>query len=225
MRRSSAHTGIFILSTYAAGFRTHARLQLINLTSTTHLDLPLFITSVYSRLSSFSADEFSALFPLLAPSPVIGRFKVAFCQKYIAFGSANHQPANSRPKPQSRAQPRIIPSARQRSGQDDDASAKTSSGSASIASKHAPPSAAEILHLLGLRPGHHQDVAAFLRLKFELLSAFVTLQSQMSADERDPDWLKALTDGRLKVALDEFRRDDPELGPFYQDISRKVAIQ
>jgi len=183
----------------------------------------VFITSLYTRLSSFTADELSALFPMLPPSPTINRFKITLCQKYITYAAIN--PEISRPKPQARAQPRTT-AAVWRYKEDEHPSSISQSDldhAASITSKYASPTTAEILRLLEMGPDGSRDLAAFLRVKFELLVAFGKLQNQTTVDDQDSEWRKMLRDGKFtKVLTTAF---DGELGLIYRETLLEIMTE
>jgi hypothetical protein len=191
--------------------------------------MPIFVAGVYTRLSSFTADEFGVLFSMLAPSPVVCRFKVALCQRYITYAASTHGEGDSRPKPQARAQPRTIRATQRPSEPNDDGFSNPPAGSnpaASIASKYPLPSSSEILRITEMGSGHSRDISAFLRVKFELLVAFGILQSQAAGDHKDREWLNMIRDGRMTKALSSaFGRDDNGLGSVYRvTLSGIVAL-
>jgi len=165
---------------------------------------------MFTRLSSFSADALSMLFSMLAPSPIICKFKIVLCQKYLTTISANHNAGTTdlRPKPQARAQPRSIPVARRHTEQEKGNHTSTSGLTlpASIASKHSPPTSAEILRLLELNLHNSRAssaVTAFMQIKFELLVSFGNLQTCAAiTDDKDLEWPRMLRDGRLAKAVD-----------------------
>ncbi|KAJ6625908.1 hypothetical protein B0H10DRAFT_2001330 [Mycena sp. CBHHK59/15] len=98
---------------------------LINLSSTTHLDFPMLVVSVFNCLSILSLDDISLLL-----------FKIALYQRY--FGDSNDPTrAGSRPRPQARAQPKGSP-----------VKARNPTQPVSLVSKYPMPSSAEILRLM-----------------------------------------------------------------------------
>jgi len=180
----------------------------------------MFVTSIFTRVSAFTAEQLSDFFSVLEPSPITCRFKIALCQKLITRTSSTGPggPADSRPKPQARAQPRSAPVPR-RGRYDDRTSIEPSSvltSSSSIVSKHPSPTSAEILEMLQLPDTQKEsarDVNAtcsLLQMKFELLVAFGHLQSCVGAQEKDSEWLKILRDGRLDQAINSAFRGSKE---------------
>ena len=193
----------------------HCAVKLINLTSTIHFDLNLFVTSVYTRLSSSSlttsTDTFSALFSVLAPVPQVSKFKLALCKKYLTSSTTNTsssdgpQPA-SRPRPQARA-----PRALQPSGvpEHEDSlssvkSVKSSSTSAtSVASRYPLPPPSEILQLITQPPSGSFTLTQSLRIKFELLMSYSLVRKTANEPgHQELEWRQMLLDGRVQKAAD-----------------------
>ena len=175
--------------------------------------MPMFVTSVFTRLSAFTAEQLSDFFSLLEPLPIMCRFKIALCQKHITRTSSNDTAGtrDSRPKPQVRAQPRSHAPVHRPTRNDEEESKQLNTVTtipASIVGRHPPTTSTEILEMLRI-PEPRKDTSkgltaarAFIHMKFELIVAFGNLQSSTSSQERDPEWMRILRDGRLDQAMD-----------------------
>ncbi|RDB22166.1 hypothetical protein Hypma_010585 [Hypsizygus marmoreus] len=193
--------------------------QLINLSSTPHLDLPMFVSSVFSRLTiAQSRNLLAVLFSFLSPTPAVHRFKIALCQKFLADagggGGAQHGG-----RAQIRVQPRAIRGLTRAdsSGTGNDLSKCVPANTPHSPNKHPLPDYAEIQRLIGsknLSPSSMAlslSLSSLLRIKFELLNSYGMLQSEMSSAEKDVDWSKALQGGELKGVLDVAFGDEGQL--------------
>ena len=181
--------------------------QMINLTSTTLFDLPLFLNLMLSRFPS-KALPLQDIFSLLPPSQTVLRFKVLLCHKYLSDTSPSGRPSRA----PVRAQPRPIPHRERRmldrSMRNETAADKTSSSihpqrettSPSIASRSILPSAKYISDLV-IRASDSSAHTAYA--KFELLSSYMILQSQAAQSERSEEFLAMLKDGRLAKAVED----------------------
>ena len=181
--------------------------QMINLTSTTLFDLPLFLNLMLARFPS-KALPLQDIFSLLPPSQTVLRFKVLLCHKYLSDTSASGRPSRA----PLRAQPRPIPHRERReldrSTRNETAADKTSSSiqpqrgtkSPSIASRSILPSAKDISDLVA-RPSDSSARTTYA--KFELLSSYTILQSQAAPSDRSEEFLAMLKDGRLAKAVEE----------------------
>jgi len=162
---------------------------LINLASTIHFDFSLFITSVYTRLSSSSsttsADTFSVLFSALVPLPAISQFKLALCKKYLTSsattpGSADGLQTAFRPRPQARAarpaQRSGVPEHENSASSIKSTASDSTSATTSIASKYTLPPPSEIVQLIAQPLGGTLPPKQLLRIKFELLLSYIMVQ-------------------------------------------------
>ncbi|KAJ7683238.1 hypothetical protein B0H17DRAFT_1074483 [Mycena rosella] len=165
---------------------------LINLSSTTHLDFPMLVVSVFNCLSTSSLDDISSLLSNLSPTPAVSKFKVALYQKYFS-DSSNAPRVGVRPKPQARAQPKGSP-------------VKLPDPPAqpvSLVNKHRAPSSAEILRLMGSKPSTSVNpTASPFRIKFELLVSYNAFQTGAAKADGDPEWPNLLRDGTMAKTLD-----------------------
>ncbi|KAF5385121.1 hypothetical protein D9615_000897 [Tricholomella constricta] len=189
---------------------------LINLSYAGLLDLPIFVSSVYSRLTATELEKLPALFSGLSPSLAVHRFKVLLCQKLLTDSRhATHREA--RPQPQIRAQPRALRQTRTESSMKSisDESVKPPTSSAQL-NKTTMPGYAEIQRLVEMKvsPFSANVSSSFvLRIKFELLTSYGMLQSAASSAEKDAEWLAALRGGRIAHTSDlAFGSDDLEGG-------------
>ena len=172
----------------------------------------MFVTSVFTRFSAFTAEQLSDFFSLLEPSPIMCRFKIALCQKHITRTSSNDSAGtrDSRPKPQVRAQPRSHAPVHRPTRNDEESSKQLSTVTtipSSIVGRHPPTTSAEILEMLRVQAPHRDTskgstaARAFIHMKFELIVAFGNLQSSTSPQEKDSEWTRVLRDGRLDQAM------------------------
>lgn len=77
----------------------------------------------------------------------------------------------------------------------------------SIARKYPVLTTTEIIRLLaGSATSIHADPSAAVRtmqLRFYILSAFGSLQEQLSSEEQDPEWERVIQNGELTKAIDD----------------------
>ncbi|KAF8070655.1 hypothetical protein FPV67DRAFT_1448356 [Lyophyllum atratum] len=184
---------------------------LINLSSTAHLDLPMFVASVYSRLTATDLEKLPVLFSNLSPSPAVHRFKVVLCQKFLT-DSSHAKVGDARPKGQARAQPRALRQARtDSSGVEKGKSQSTESTSLPQSIKNPLPGYEEIRRLMetNVPPSMGITTPFLWRIKFELMNSYGLLQSVMPLAERDTGWLTSLHNGETTKILDlAFAPDD-----------------
>ncbi|KAJ6594151.1 hypothetical protein B0H19DRAFT_918584 [Mycena capillaripes] len=160
---------------------------LINLSSTTHLDFPMLVVSVFTRLSTVSLDDISSLMSSLSPSPAVSKFKIALYQKY--FNDSNDViKVAARPRPQARAQLKGSP-VKIRDPQP-----------VSLMNKYRAPGSAEILRLMDAKTS--TSTPSPLRLKFELLVSYNAYQTDAPTADRDPEWPNLLRNGTMAKTLD-----------------------
>ncbi|GLB37638.1 hypothetical protein LshimejAT787_0406890 [Lyophyllum shimeji] len=177
---------------------------LINLSSTAHLDLPIFVASVYGRLTATALEGLPALFSNLSRSPTVHKFKILLCQKFLTDPS-HDQTADARPKAHARVQPRALRQARTESSATQNPKSQLARPGASVQSPINPlPGYTEIRRLMETKPSPSAIVSTslLLRIKFELLNSYGMLQSQTPLTEKDTEWLASLHDGRMIEILD-----------------------
>ncbi|KAF8639505.1 hypothetical protein AX17_001410 [Amanita inopinata Kibby_2008] len=169
---------------------------LIHLVMTPFLDFPLFIASVFNRLSTATAERLCMLFSSLSPSLPVHRFKVALCYKFISeLESVKDKSPSSNPsKPQARA--RKPHSSRRASN----SFTSLTSGPSTANIKHLLPCQA-VLRALESKNLVATDAALLLRVKFELLLSYGTIQQSISSGDRDPEWINALQQAKLNSIL------------------------
>ncbi|TCD71250.1 hypothetical protein EIP91_011728 [Steccherinum ochraceum] len=158
---------------------------LINLTATSHIELRTFLASPPALL-----------------------FKLAFC-KHILQGNSNTS-AKPKPRPQTRAKPiRSKPkspngsTSNQPSADDSQTPALDGQGPASVASRYPRVSSADVLSLLdSATPRDPKSVVDTLRVQFELVLTFATIQSQADDQTRDTKWSQVLSSGELTASVE-----------------------
>ncbi|KAG7452352.1 uncharacterized protein BT62DRAFT_1000090 [Guyanagaster necrorhizus] len=170
---------------------------LINLSLTIHLDYSIFVSSVFSRLSTTSTDSFVYLMLSLAPFSSVLRFKISLCQHFLRDHDRHVNNLPARPKPQARAPPRArgsntttLPFAERPA---------TEATVQFVARKVALPSAKEIARLAGLEAT--ASSVSIPRIQFELVQAYTLLQRQCVEEERDQDWLAGVYGDKLTGAF------------------------
>ncbi|KAJ7268801.1 hypothetical protein B0H12DRAFT_1229683 [Mycena haematopus] len=162
---------------------------LINLASTTHLDFPMLVVSVFNRLSTTSLDDISSLMSELSPSPAVFKFKIALYQKY--FNDSTDAPkVAARPRPQARAQPKGSP-----------VKVRDPALPVSLVNKYRVPTSAEILRLMEAKTST-SSIASPFRLKFELLVSYNAYQTNAAPADRDSEWSTLVRNGTMAKTLD-----------------------
>ena len=169
----------------------------------------MFVASVFSRLSASGAEQLSALFSAVPPSPACHRFKVSLCPKFLVDTANSAQSrVDERPKVQARAQPRVFRLAPDSAAPGDTTITSTSdrSGPLSHYSKHPLPEYNEIQRLLETQIStsstNFLTPPLLLKIKFELFNSYAALQSEIPRADRDSDWVNCLQDGNLSKTLD-----------------------
>ncbi|OCH95172.1 hypothetical protein OBBRIDRAFT_721153 [Obba rivulosa] len=167
---------------------------LVNLTSTTLVDLPMFLNAVSDRVLSLPFDDLTALFGALPATRPALHFRLALCKRYLARSSSTDaEKSRARPKPLQRGQPPNAPSDPTENAQDPSSGAEA----ASVARQYLPTSSVEILRLVS-EPQPSNDMVA--RIKMELVLVYWMLQKQ-SGDAGDTDWQDILSSGKLSEAF------------------------
>ncbi|KAJ6587156.1 hypothetical protein DFH09DRAFT_247715 [Mycena vulgaris] len=165
---------------------------LINLSSTTQLDFPMLVVSVFNRLSTSSLDDISSLLSNLSPSPAVSKFKIALYQRYLSDSHGVSRTA-VRPRPQARAQPKgplpiKLPDPAQ---------------PVSLVNKYRAPSSAEILRLMDAKTSTSvNSTATPFRIKYELLVSYNAFQTDAATADKDPEWPNLLRNGTMAKTLD-----------------------
>ncbi|KAJ7217792.1 hypothetical protein GGX14DRAFT_597979 [Mycena pura] len=162
---------------------------LINLSSTTHLDFPLLVASVFNRLSSSSLDDIPSLLANLKQSAAVSKFKIAVYQKYFNDSTGTATQVSVRPRPQARAQTKGSP-----------VKARNAAQPVSLANKYRAPCSADVLRLV---EGTTTTPASLgLKIKFELLVSYNAFQMEAPPAERDQEWAELLHNGIITKTLD-----------------------
>lgn len=179
-------------------------MQLINLASTTYVDLAMFLNSTCNRMLSLPPNSIQTIFSLLPSTRQYAQFKVALCRNYLSRLS-DTKPVR---KPASRAAPRPQPArARQASGQDPNVkpNAPSESSTLAVARKYPAVATSDILQLVSntdtAADAEDSEAALTLQFKFQLLCAFGTLQEHQSP--KDADWERAIHGGELSRAVEQ----------------------
>ncbi|KAK0466464.1 uncharacterized protein EV420DRAFT_831546 [Desarmillaria tabescens] len=187
---------------------------LINLSLTIYLDYPIFVSSVFSRLSTTSADLFVYLMLSLAPSSSMLRFKVSLCQHFLRNHDGHVSDLPTRPKPQARPPPRVrgsnattVPVAEKPT---------TAASVQPVTRKIALPSAKEIVRLASLKAT--SSSVSIPRIQLELVQAYTLLQLQCAEEERDQDWLAGVYRDKLKSAFADACEEGREFGEVLQTL-------
>ncbi|KAI0051833.1 hypothetical protein FA95DRAFT_1602329 [Auriscalpium vulgare] len=170
---------------------------LIDLTSTTLFDLPLFVNLLLAHLPS-DPQELQNFFSTLPGTLAVMKFKLVLCQRYLS-----HAPAKTRrstAKAQPRAQPRPAPRRRAGDSASSQPTARISSADITIASHHPTPPASEILHLFS--PTANAGGAVQV-VKYHLLLAYAKLQYCAATEEKSQDWARLLREGDVARAVEE----------------------
>ncbi|KAK7005679.1 hypothetical protein R3P38DRAFT_2647270 [Favolaschia claudopus] len=165
---------------------------LINLSSTTQLDFPMLILSVFNHLSPLSQNDISSFMSSLTPSPAVSKFKIALYQKYFSDSNDAARVA-ARPRPQARAQPKGSP-----------VKARAAPVEAPpLVNRYRPPGSSEILRLMeATTTAPSVSVDSLYKLKFELLVSYNAYQTEASATDKDPEWPNILRNGIMAKTLD-----------------------
>ncbi|TFK87524.1 hypothetical protein K466DRAFT_586291 [Polyporus arcularius HHB13444] len=202
---------------------------LINLTSTTLLDLNMFLNAVSTRVSSSSVDTLSYLFSSLPPTQTIAHFKVMLCRH--ALGGSHTMGGKPKPQARARAQPRRRTRTTTDAAVDASAGASTSAdadagangalgasnqpstpntqdtgadGASSVARKYPAISTSDVLELFSrASKSDAASVALTLSLKAELLISYALVQQNLGPNDRDGAWQDMLHDGTLRRAVED----------------------
>lgn len=185
---------------------------LVNLTSTADLDLNALVVAIYTRISSLS--QLSQLLSQLGHSTTQAlKFKVALCQMLISgLGSST---LGNAPKPQ----PRMRPKPTEADSQDLNVESQ-------LAAKPSVPSIPEVLRLVRTAtPERAADDGSFTLLwsKFQLLLAYGTLQIRMRPQDRDLQWIKAVTETLPQLAREVFEQKGTEASMYQLLLENQTA--
>ncbi|KIK09887.1 hypothetical protein K443DRAFT_671197 [Laccaria amethystina LaAM-08-1] len=178
---------------------------MINLTSTIYLDLSMFAASVYGRLSTAGMGGYSLLSSNLLPSISVRRFTIAFCLRLVSDGTFTDagQISTVRPKPQARLPPKA-----RIAHNDEKSPLPRETGRTSVvqeiqscASKYLLPNCSEVLRLLELELPGKMPPEVVLRMKFDLLTSYASLQAGLP-ESTTFEWRDVLQVGRLGKAIE-----------------------
>ncbi|KAG6830455.1 hypothetical protein H0H92_000608 [Tricholoma furcatifolium] len=186
----------------AYGYRL--MILLINLSATPHLDLPMFVASVCSRLTAAELERLPALLSNLGSSTAIHTFKVLLCQKLL-IDANNGQTQGRNPKIQARARALRTTRTEENLQQSD------TTTPAQQNAKILLPALPDIQRCLEMNTPSSvtaMNQSALLRVKYELFNSYGMLQTECV--EKDSDWLSSLRDGRLNQIVDTVFRSNPD---------------
>lgn len=172
---------------------------MINLSATSHFDLSMFVASLYSHLTAAGLKKLPALLSTLCPSPAALTFKVMLCRKLLSDASRD-EVRDGQTRIQARA--RALRATRA----EESSSLQPTEISASSQTVKSPiPSGVEIIRCLEtstLSSFMTVTQSILLRVKFELIISYGTLQYELAMTERDSDWMSILRDGKAKQLID-----------------------
>jgi hypothetical protein len=161
----------------------------------------MFIASIFGRLSASVSEKIPMFFSELNPTLAVHKFKVTLCQKFLTETTDNNFTATARPKAQARAQPRAL-----RSDPSTNQIARfvsTSNALVPNSNKYPLPNANEICQLLEMNIDTTSSRVItkplLLRIKFELLVSYGTLQREVL---KDPGWMKLVQESKFNNTLD-----------------------
>lgn len=181
--------------------------QLVNLSATTLVDLPLFLNAIGNRLFALNTDELTSLLAALPASQTMLQFKVLLCKNHLSDFGASSGTSSARPRPQARGQPRPAPNRRKPSAPSPSADPASHSVAAvasapSVARKFPAIPPSEIISLVeGPCSTDVAGAAQTLRVKLELALAYTLLRRHAGPGD-DPEWQRILRDGSLAAAFD-----------------------
>ncbi|KAH0588898.1 hypothetical protein H2248_004685 [Termitomyces sp. 'cryptogamus'] len=194
----------------------------INLSATPHLDLSMFVASLYSHLNAAGLEKLPALLSNLYPSTSTYRFKIMLCRKLLS--DASHEQVRD-------GQTRVQARARALRATRTEESINSHFGETSASSQAAKsliPSCVEIMRCLETRASSSfmtMTQPVLLRVKFELINSYGLLQSELTAEERDSDWMSLLRDGKANKLIETvFSFDNPDSHIFREVLQSTMLI-
>ncbi|KAG6845305.1 hypothetical protein H0H87_011155 [Tephrocybe sp. NHM501043] len=191
--------------------------QLINLSATPHLDLTLFVASVYSHLTAAELEKLPALLSNLCLSSAVYKFKIVLCQRLLS-GSGHGQLRNGPTRVKARALRATKP-------EENVVPQSTESITSAQSTKSHIPSFKEVqrsLETTTLSVGITQSI--LLRVKFELLTSYGILQSELASAERDSDWLNLLRAGGVNNIINSAFGSHSEDGRAYREVLQAIML-
>lgn len=165
---------------------------MINLTSTTEINFQMLVANTLARLISFPESTLDQAWTIKS-TPVVLKFKVALCMKYITDNS-------SRTKTPVRAQPRA---ARPRGSETAQAAAVTRTNVTKGIS------AADVSQALQASRSDPED-DIYQWFKFQLVEAYDELQGTTPEASKDPDWNR----GAIQKVVDQVFESEDRRGDF-----------
>ncbi|KAG6903073.1 hypothetical protein C0995_006260 [Termitomyces sp. Mi166 len=197
---------------------------LINLSATRHLDLSMFVGSLYSHLTAAGLEKLPALLSNLYPSTPAHRFKIMLCRKLLSDASRD-QMRDVRTRVQARA--RALRATRT----EEIINSQSPETSASAQTTRSPVlSYIEIIRCLEASASSSSMAVTqsiLLRVKFELINSYGMLQSEMAPAERDSDWTSILQDGKANQLIDTMfngKSNNPDSRVFREVLQSTVPI-
>ncbi|KAH8101795.1 hypothetical protein BXZ70DRAFT_1007040 [Cristinia sonorae] len=176
---------------------------LINLTATNFIDLSPFLTATFNRLQTMSKPALIFLMTMLPQTSLAIQFKLAFCRHLLVSTSSAVAKPKPKPKPKTKARPL-------RQTQHSTASTQPG-GSQNAPEREMIPAqryptfrSADLLDLLGTPvAGDTKTALDTLRIRYELVLAYASLQTSADETLRDEEWPQLLSSGRLVAAVEQ----------------------
>ncbi|CCM01476.1 uncharacterized protein FIBRA_03530 [Fibroporia radiculosa] len=164
---------------------------LINLTSTTLVDLPMILNAVSNHISSLPSDGIAALLAALPPSRAVLQFKLALYKSLITAHVGNLDSTGTDSRSQGRLQPRPVRRGQSSLYNQDSSIPKpaTELNSVSITRKYAVMSPSEALSLIkdSGSPGLPRPELAS-QIKVELALTYWMLRRQIAQEDPNVEW-------------------------------------
>lgn len=190
---------------------SHLLDQLINLTNTDSVSLPMLVQLVRDRISAESYSLARLLDHLWDSSKANFTFIIALCSSYLEKLSRNTSHGTSGRR--TRANPRRIPrnAVSNPGGENNHSADVPNAGSDTALSaprNYVPPPPSIILSLLSLSdPDNATDCKA---AKINLVVNYSCLQKALEPSERDSEWKELIHDGTVLRALEAVCRDETD---------------
>lgn len=170
---------------------------MINLSSTTFVNLPMFLNSISARLSGQSQPQLHLFFSSLPSTIPVLLFKISLCQKFLAL-EAKDLEMNTK-----RAQPKAV-----RTTGDAQVETGSTANVPSVTIRHQIPSSTEILKLIQSdAPFTNLNPTSIQRVKLELAVSYGTYQTRCPESAKDSNWPRFVHTGVLKNSFKDLSKD------------------
>ncbi|KAF9469890.1 hypothetical protein BDZ94DRAFT_1316995 [Collybia nuda] len=174
---------------------------LINLSSTGHLDIRMFIASIFSHFSPPPFEKLPLFFSELIPTVPTHRLKVILCQKILMETVHSNTPSSARPSVHARAHPRALRTDPTNGGAS--WSAPVNNATLPLSNKYFLPNPNEIRQLLEMNVDMTSSggitKSLLMRVKFELLVSFRAIHH---TNLNDLEWSNFTQKSNLDKILD-----------------------